>query len=99
METCLNNLEGMFKSGVSDIHFKQTIAQPWLLNWLFKKTTSRYEGIFDNESYFNAIDTKKSGSIEELNKIVRTNAQNPISNLDFIDFQAITTIFKIMWKK
>ncbi|UFT98806.1 hypothetical protein KO561_16655 [Radiobacillus kanasensis] len=58
-------------------------AIPYLEN-----PSARHVGTFDNESYFDAIDSIRNGNLEELNKVIVANGKNPISNVDFIDFRA-----------
>lgn len=58
-------------------------AIPYLEN-----PSARHVGNFDNNSYFEAIDAIKDGSLEELNKIVAANGMNPISSVDFDDLMA-----------
>ncbi|WP_205124313.1 hypothetical protein, partial [Metabacillus litoralis] len=50
--------------------------------------SARHVGIFNNESYFRAIDAIKSENLEELNRVVVANGNNPISEIDFDRFIA-----------
>jgi hypothetical protein len=64
-------------------------AIPYLEN-----PSARHVGTFNNDSYFDAIDAIKGGNLEELNKVVVANGQNPISNAEFKEFRAHYSTFQ-----
>ena len=46
----------------------------------------RHTGTFNNEVYFDIIDAVRNGSIEDLNKIMLQNGNEPLSQVEFDDF-------------